>query len=86
LLINIFNANRKYKPKALQKRPLHPICNYTCNLSLKNQKSQLLLGVPTVGYSLYPKTSVRLQVAERKQFPRVTTVLFRPWWRNFIEC
>ena len=25
LLTNIFNASRKYKPRALQKRPLYPI-------------------------------------------------------------
>jgi len=88
LLTNIFNASRKYKPRAPQKRPLHfiSVIVHECNLSLEKQKSQLLLGVPTVSYSLYPKASVRLQVAERKQFPRVTTVLFTPWWRCFIEC
>jgi len=50
LLTNIFNASRIHKPKALQKRPLHPIfvVVHECNLSLEKQKSQLLLGVPTV--------------------------------------
>jgi len=46
LLTNIFNANRKYKPRALQKRPLHPIfvVVHECNLHLGKQESQLLLG------------------------------------------
>jgi len=35
--------------------------------------------VATIGFPLCPKASVRLQVAERKQFPRVTTVLFTRW-------
>jgi len=45
LLTNIFNSSRKYKPRALQKRPLHPIHVgvHECNLRLGKQKSQLLL-------------------------------------------
>jgi len=51
---------------------------HKCNLRLGKQKSKLLLGVPTVGFPLYPKASVRLQVAERKQLSTVTTALFTP--------
>jgi len=36
-------------------------------------------------YCLYPKARVRLLVAERKQFPRMTAVSYTLWWRCFIE-
>jgi len=46
LLTNIYNASRKYKPRTLQKRPLHPIfvVVHECNLRFGKQKFQLLLG------------------------------------------
>jgi len=42
----MFNASRKYKPRALQERPLHPlfVVVHECNLRLGKQESQLLLG------------------------------------------
>ena len=46
LLTNMFTASGKYKRRALQKRPLHPIfvVVHKCNLRLGKQESQLLLG------------------------------------------
>jgi len=36
-------------------------------------------------YRLYPKASVRLSVAERQRFSRVTIVTCMPLWRCYIE-
>jgi len=77
----------KYKPRALQKRPLNLISVVVHDTQpacvLKNKNLSCCWGVPTVDFPLYPKASVRCQVAERKQFFRVTTVLFMPWWHCF---
>jgi len=56
--------------------------NATC--VLENKNPSCCWGVPTVGSPLYPKASVRLQVAERKQFSRMTTILFTPWWHCYF--
>jgi len=36
-------------------------------------------------YRLYPKATVRLQVAKRKRFSRLTAVPYTLWWRCYIE-
>jgi len=62
---------------------LQSYINATC--ILENKNPSCCWCVLTVGSPLCPKASGRLQVAERMQFPRVTTVLFTPWWHCFIE-
>jgi len=48
---------QKYKSRALQKRPLYPIfvVVHKCNLRLRKQESQLLLGCANRRFSLMSK-------------------------------
>jgi len=59
------------------KRCLNAVGCANKKLSCRNRVSRLHL--------LYSKTSVRLPVAERKRFPRVTAVSYTLWQRCYIE-